>query len=287
MELAELLDREGLTPDALMPWAHARSTALIAELIADVSPEHELLILLGTSESVGVDELPPPFDRRADGEPEPLLETFDTRPILLGTAEAESLLDETSAPTPELDDETTKVERAPGLAARDQTNEVTRIERSPTIEPTDDASETSVEPPEEEIELDELVEIDDAELEMLEEEDDDAGDDEASEDSAPVRSGDTASGLPIVDPDAPDEPVPVQTGHTAAFPTIPLDDPLDERAPVQTGQTAAHSVIPVQSGGTAKHATLDEPITDDSEDVDLDAARPAGEPDEDFELDFD
>lgn len=49
------------------------------------------------------DELPPPPEhtRLADGEPEPILETVDTRPIDLGTHEANVMLAETSTRRPE------------------------------------------------------------------------------------------------------------------------------------------------------------------------------------------
>jgi hypothetical protein len=102
-----------------------------------------------TPQPLSASELPPPPEqpRLADGEPEPILETFDTGPIDLGTAEAREMIAATSTRAPMI------VE--PEVAASDGT---------------------------EEFEIDELEELDDEELELLEE----AADDDEDSDAAPA-----------------------------------------------------------------------------------------------------
>jgi hypothetical protein len=278
MELAELLEREGLEPDELMTWARPRADALVAGLAHDEQGEHgePLLRLLVADASVDVsalsvarsvpevetveavtveavtveaeleedtvvgarresvppqpitvDELPPPPEppRHAEGQPEPILETFDTGPIDLGTPEATALL---AAPPIE---PTQEPEQAQPLAEPEQ----------PEAE-AEPASEDELE----EIEFDELVEIADDELEALDELDD-------PEDPLPPRR-----------PPPPGQP-PVRSGGTAPFAVL-------DQAPVRTGDTAAHMVV---------QGDDDEP-----EDVDLDAPAPASDEDG-FDLDLD
>jgi hypothetical protein len=157
-----------------------------------------------TPQPLSASELPPPPEqpRLADGEPEPILETFDTGPIDLGTPEATALIAETATIPPE-----------------------------PEPEPEDDEPELPVavesahsEDELEEIELDELVEIDDAELEVL----DDLDEPEnplpkpPRRQQAPVRTGNTAS-VPVL------EQPPVRSGDTAvgAAPATDEDEPED------------------------------------------------------------
>jgi hypothetical protein len=94
-----------------------------------------------TPQPLSASELSPPPEhpRLADGEPEPMLETFDTGPIDLGTAEARAMIAANSTREPE-----------------------------PEPEPTVEAADAS-----EEFEIDELEELDDEELELMEEEADD------------------------------------------------------------------------------------------------------------------
>jgi hypothetical protein len=116
-------------------------------------------------------ELPPPPEQLSDGEPEPILETFDTGPIDLGTAEARAMIVATSTRAPII------VEPEPEPVRQ----EITQVAPAPTAPPPVEA-EASVDGTEE-FEIDELEEIDDEELELLEEED--AGDDDDS-DAAPA-----------------------------------------------------------------------------------------------------
>jgi len=230
MELAELLEREGLDPDELMTWARGRAGGLIAACEAD-DPLRALLADRGEADAVPVpvpvpvarrrepsrpqplsaDELPPPPEqpRLADGEPEPILETFNTSAIELGTPATDSLIAEHSSREP------------------------------------DDGGEL------EELEFDELEELDDEELELLDELDDpaeppppppssdDEHEDEDEDEHEPSpREADTAVTM-----------APVQTGDTAIT-----------MAPVQTGDTAAHPVIEPDAPSEA----------DDNDDFDLD-----------------
>src|SRR5690606_10947399 len=136
MDLAELLDSERLDEHELMDWARGRADALVAELGRDpqggpllqllerdasldvaavsVVPEPVAAVAAepaavveqpldeppsGPQPMLSVDELPPPPEppRLADGEPEPMLETFDTGAIHLGTPEADALIAENSS----------------------------------------------------------------------------------------------------------------------------------------------------------------------------------------------
>jgi hypothetical protein len=276
MELAELLAQEGLEPEALMTWARTRADALIAGIAAD--EQGELLRLLERDASIDVaavkvtpvpvvkreplrvvepapepepepepeaavvedssplpltvDELPPPPEtpRLAEGEPEPILETFDTGPIDLGTPEATALIVETATipPAPEPEPE-------PEPSEDDEPELPVAVESA--------ASEDELE----EIEFDELVEIDDAELEVL----DDLDEPENPLPKPPRRA-------------AQQQDAPVRTGHTASVPVL--------EQPVQTGDTAV---------GAAPATDEDEP-----EDVDLDAPR-GGDDDFDMDMDDD
>lgn len=270
MELAELLEREGVDPDELMTWARRRADTLVAGIVADQLGEPLLRLLTGDgsidiaavpvmaepvaelpvpvtaeptvdtvvdaeiqedtvvearheveSSPITVDELPPPPDppQLAEGEPEPLLETFDTGPIDLETPEAAALMAATQAPELE--------------------SPVATLEETRAEPPAEDELE--------EIELDELVEIAEDELEELEEIDE------------------PESPLPPRRPPPP-EPAPIRTGDTASFAVV-------DQAPVRTGDTAAHSVI---AGGD-----------DELEDVDLDAPPARAGGDDDFDLDLD
>jgi hypothetical protein len=264
MELAELLEREGLDPDELMNWARGRADGLIAACDADDPLRGLLAAGVDVAERVSVgrrrvpshpqpfsaDELPPPPEqpRLADGEPEPILETFDTGAIQLGTPEADSLIAEHSSRPRDDDDD--------GEAEAEAEAE--------------DAGEL------EELEFDELVELDDEELELLEELDDQAEPPPPpppppSEDEASPREGDTAVNIPT--PVFQDDAAPVQTGDTAAHPALELD------APVQTGDTAASPALepdaPVQTGDTAAHPALEPEAPSEADD------------DDDFDLDFD
>ncbi|MFO7566215.1 MAG: hypothetical protein R6X02_26450 [Enhygromyxa sp.] len=325
MELAELLESEGVDPDELMTWAQARAGALVAELgdderggpllqllerdasldvaavsvppaqpvvveapieqpeasfddepgieVADEEPagdpaEPSAIVDEPPSEPLPISaaELPPPPEppRLADGEPEPMLETFDTGAIHLGTPEADALLAGTSTRRPEAEpaaEAEAAIEAEPAITADPA------AEAEPPLDQPAEASaneeheehEEDEEDELEELELDELVELDDEELEVLDDEP------EPPPPPPPPPSG----GPPPVEA----EPPPVQTGDTAAFPT------LDDAAPVQTGSTAAHPIV--EQAGEAADEPRDQP-----ENVDLDAPSPA-EDEDDFDLDFD
>jgi hypothetical protein len=254
MELAELLDREGLDAEDVLGWARARAQALVVELAGDegdpllsllegggsvdvvtaaaaglevvdlpaavapaqfddpdddvvpVAHEHQP----SGSQPISADDLPPPPEspQLVAGEPEPILETFNTGPIDLGTPQAAALIAATST--------------------------------RPHVEEPE-----AEEPEAEELEFDELVELDDEELELLDE---------------------------VEDEDDPSSPPPPPQGDPSA-----LEAEASEAVPVQTGDTAVHSVIEAEASEAG----------DEPEDVDLDA--PAGDEDEDesFDLDFD
>lgn len=254
MELAELLEHEGLDPDELMEWADRRAATLVAELEGG----DPLAALLGPGrdqvhggrrrkpsapQPLSAAELPPPPEqpRLAHGEPEPLLETFNTGPLELDSAEAAALIAETST-------------------------------REPTADP--EQSTAGDEDELEEIEFDDLLELDDDELELLEEVDD------SELPSAPPPP--PSSGSPALDAD-----FEIRPGDTATdLPTPAIEDrdqPEDDEAPVQTGDTAAHPVVdtPVQTGDTAGHPVVD--ANPQSEDADA-PREPASD---DFDLDFD
>jgi hypothetical protein len=111
-----------------------------------------------TPQPLSASELPPPPEhpRLADGEPEPMLETVDTGPIDLGSAEARAMIAANSTRMPE-----------PAVTRQ----EITQVAPAPTASSEVEATDAS-----EEFEIDELEELDDEELELLEE--GDAGDDD-------------------------------------------------------------------------------------------------------------
>jgi hypothetical protein len=111
-----------------------------------------------TPQPLSASELPPPPEhpRLADGEPEPMLETVDTGPIDLGSAEARAMIAANSTRMPE-----------PAVTRQ----EITQVAPAPTASSEVEAADAS-----EEFEIDELEELDDEELELLEE--GDAGDDD-------------------------------------------------------------------------------------------------------------
>lgn len=225
MELAELLESEGLDPDELIAWAKSRAESLVAELghaeqgrpllqllerdasldVAAVSvaaPERVAIVeappkrpepvasthppreeFSGLQPIIAHDLPPPPEPSRlVDGEPEPMLETFDTGAIQLGTPEADALIAQTSTSSP-------------------------RPEPEPVVETESTEDEESGEDELEELELDELVELDDEELVEL--------DDEPEPPSPPP-------------PPSSSDEAPVQTGDTAAFPVVEQSDEADE-----------------------------------------------------------
>jgi hypothetical protein len=340
MELAELLEQEGLDPETLMPWARARADALVVELSEGGSEAGEPLRALldglavadaelevasriaspasftpltepsGLKPIAGAADLPPPPEPlvRADGEPDTLLETFDTSAFEIASPSAETVITEVPV-APEA--ETVITELRPVASIE------TAISPSPYFDDAGEASERESDDGDgdddelEELELDELVELDEDELVELVEDDEDEQSEAgppppppsdaadlglaAAAEHPPVRSGDTATGLPVIsepiatehDTDFTDEPV--RSGDTATGLPIVADDP--ELAPVQTGGTASFPTLadvdPVRTGATAAHAVLDEP-----EEVDLDGGSPGpsalvGDDDESFELDFD
>ena len=351
MLVAELIEQEGLEPEALIEWARARADALLTEL-ERANPEDPLLGLVdgdvdadelaaastppaavftpltepsGLQPLAGAADLPPPPEPVVQAETEPeMLSTFDTGPVARSDADAVPTevararsADTVISPNPfaglDDDDEDEDADDELGLGE--------------DPEPTDaDADEDGEEDELEELELDELVELDDDELVVLDEEPAEAppppppppreGDEAVAGmdefEAMPVRTGDTATGLPVVDEpirtgdtatglpvlDDEDGAGPVQTGATASFPILD-DEALDEdeggEAPVRTGHTAAHAILdpdhdgdegdaPVRTGHTAAHAVVGE---DEPEEVDLDSGvRPVPQ-DDDFELDFD
>jgi hypothetical protein len=118
-----------------------------------------------TPQPLSASELSPPPEhpRLADGEPEPMLETFNTGPIELGTAEARAMIAAHS--TRELE---------PEPAAEPET----AAEPEPEAAAVEAASNDS-----DDFEIDELEEIDDEELELLVEVDD--SEDDSSEPAPP------------------------------------------------------------------------------------------------------
>jgi hypothetical protein len=308
MELAELLDSEGLDPDELLAWAHSRAEALVAELgddeqsrpllqllerDASLDPKHDFGAVsvearrpepaleqpedepaasddfeqpepalagfgepeelessdadaaiedqvesafdeLGFDENesptedqpdqpepaldqpeievpldepssgpqpISADELPPPPEtpRFADGEPEPMLETFDTGAIQLGTPEADELLARTSTSSP----------REPESEQLEPSSESESLAESEPAEASGD--DESAEDDLDELDLDELVELDDEELVDLEDE------------SEPPPPPPPSSGPPPLEAEAP-----VQTGDTAAHPVVEQDQPAGD-----------------------------------------------------------
>lgn len=189
-------------------------------------------------------ELPPPPEhtRLADGEPEPVLETVDTGPIDLATAEAQAMIAANSTRTAEVDvdvdidvdvdepesesaaeaSEAVAAEVAPQVAADDEPQAAAASEEPPrAAEPqAADASEepqaaAPAEEPQaadasEEFEIDELEEIDDEELELLVDVDD---------------SGDDAE----VPPPPPPRPPPAKP---AAPPPKQVDKPIDNKVDI-------------------------------------------------------
>src|SRR5690606_20504393 len=116
----------------------------------------------GPQPMLSVDELPPPPEppRLADGEPEPMLETFDTGAIHLGTPEADALIAENSSLPLEVvgdvepaGDVEPPADDAPPVGAETPADE----------EPVEASGEDDLD----ELDLDELVELDDEELEEL------------------------------------------------------------------------------------------------------------------------
>jgi hypothetical protein len=132
-----------------------------------------------TPQPLSASELSPPPEhpRLADGEPEPMLETFDTGPIDLGTAEARAMIAANSTREPEPE---------------------------PEPEAAVEAADAS-----EEFEIDDLEELDDEELELMEEE---AGDDDSDAGVAPS----VMPGPPPRPPSKPGVP-PSGFGHSPAL----------------------------------------------------------------------
>jgi hypothetical protein len=262
MELAELLEREGLDPDALMTWARGRADTLVEELahaehgqpllqllVAEASVDVAALSVASTvaaARPISVDELPPPPEPQlAEGEPEPILETFDTGPIDLETLEAAALLGVVEV-APEAEHAPIAEASEPELPVAVEAEPAVEAELPVAAEPAGEDESSGEEDELEEIELDELVEIAEDELEVL---------DELDEPESP---------LPPRRPPPP-EPAPIRTGDTASFAVV-------DQPPVRTGDTAAHSVV---ADG------------DDLEDVDLDAPPNAAADDDSFDLDLD
>jgi hypothetical protein len=146
-----------------------------------------------TPQPLSASELPPPPEhpRLADGEPEPMLETVDTGPIDLGSAEARAMIAANSTRMPE-----------PAVTRQ----EITQVAPAPTASSEVEATDAS-----EEFEIDELEELDDEELELLVDVDD---------------SGDDAEVAPPPPPRPPPSK-PAQPAAAAPPPAKPIDNHVD------------------------------------------------------------
>jgi hypothetical protein len=201
--LLRLLEPDGSIDVAAVkvaPVVVARPPIRVVEPVAEPEPAPAPIVEDASPPPLTVDELPPPPEqpRLAEGEPEPILETFDTGPIDLGTPEASALIARTSTIPPVAEPEPEPSDDEPELPVA--------VESA--------ASEDELE----EIELDELVELDDGELEVL----DDLDEPESPlpkppKRPVPVRTGDTAS-VPAL------EQPPVRTGDTDVHQVVAAAD---------------------------------------------------------------
>jgi hypothetical protein len=165
-----------------------------------------------TPQPLSASELPPPPEhpRLADGEPEPMLDTFDTGPIDLGSFEAHAMIAATSTRMPVVEPEAAA--EVSETAASDEF-EVTIASDEPEVTAASDEPQAAASDVDgsDEFEIDELEELDDAELELVDV--DDSGDDGEAEAPPPPP--------PRPPPSRPSQPA------AAAPPPKPVDNTVD------------------------------------------------------------